>query len=428
MSSPRGLERRVLFIFFLFVLLHQTDKLLIGPLKGPISETFGLSHFQFGLVVTGALIVGTVLYPIWGYLYDRYTRPKLLALASFLWGSTTWFSAIAPTYPAFLAARATTGIDDSAYPGLYSLLSDYFGPERRGKAYGLLQLAQPMGYLVGMVLALMLAPQIGWRKVFFLTGFLGIVLAGIILWGVKERARGEAEPEFEALSEVPRFQFSWDAAREIFRRKTMWFIMAQGFAGVFPWNVLTYFFFDYLAKERGYDEQAILMTMGPVVLLVAAGYFLGGYLGDALFARTRRGRLLVAMTGVLLGVIFLVLTMRTPVGRETPFTVFLFLTALVMPWAAPNVVATIHDVTLPEVRSTAQALEYFVENFGAATAPALAGWIADRTSMGTAILGVSTAGWLIGGLLFFGAVLTVEKDVRFLRQTLARRAQATPQE
>ncbi len=428
MASPRGLELRVLFIFFLFVLLHQTDKLLIGPLKGPISETFGLSHFQFGLVVTGALIVGTVLYPLWGYLYDRYTRPKLLALASFIWGSTTWLSAIAPTYPTFLAARATTGIDDSAYPGLYSLLSDYFGPERRGKAYGLLQLAQPMGYLVGMVLALTLAPQIGWRRVFFLTGFLGVLLAGVIWWGVKERARGEAEPEFEALGEVPRFRFSWAAAREIFRRKTMWFIMAQGFAGVFPWNVLTYFFFDYLARERGYDEQAILVTMGPVVLLVAVGYFLGGYLGDVFFARTRRGRLLVAMTGVLLGMVFLVLTMRTPLGQETRFMVLLFLTALVMPWAAPNVVATIHDVTLPEVRSTAQSLEYFVENFGAATAPALAGWIADRTSMGTAILSVSTLGWFIGGILFLGAVLTVEQDVRFLRQTLAQRAQAARRE
>lgn len=51
------------------------------------------------------------------YLYDRYTRPKLLAAAAFIWGATTWLSAVAPTYPAFLATRASTGIDDSSYPG-----------------------------------------------------------------------------------------------------------------------------------------------------------------------------------------------------------------------------------------------------------------------------------------------------------------------
>src|SRR5512136_1635943 len=155
----------VVIVFFLFTLLHQTDKLLIGSLQIPVSKTFNLNDLQWGLVSTGALIVGTLFYPLWGYLYDRYARAKLLALASFIWGATTWLSAIAPTYPAFLVTRASTGIDDSAYPGLFSLVADYFGPNLRGKVYGVLQLTQPLGYLIGMVLALMLAPGIGWRSI-----------------------------------------------------------------------------------------------------------------------------------------------------------------------------------------------------------------------------------------------------------------------
>src|SRR5512139_2568351 len=150
----------VVFVFFLFVLLHQTDKLLIGSLQLPVSKTFGLNDLQWGFVNTGALIVGTIFYPIWGYLYDRYARAKLLALASFIWGATTWLSSLVRTYPAFLATRSSTGIDDSAYPGLYSLVADYFAPKIRGKIYGLLQLAQPLGYLIGMILALMVAPML----------------------------------------------------------------------------------------------------------------------------------------------------------------------------------------------------------------------------------------------------------------------------
>ena len=118
----------VLVTFFFFMLLHQSDKLLIGPLATPIMETFGINEAQMGFVFTGALIVGAIMYPLWGYLYDRYARAKLLALASFLWGSTTWLGAIAPTFPSFVVARATTGIDDSSYPGLFSLIADYFGP------------------------------------------------------------------------------------------------------------------------------------------------------------------------------------------------------------------------------------------------------------------------------------------------------------
>src|SRR5512146_2573746 len=133
----------VMVVFFLFTLLHQTDKLLIGSLQIPISGTFGLNDLQWGLINSGALIVGTVFYPIWGYLYDRYARAKLLALASFIWGATTWLSSIVRTFPAFLATRSSTGIDDSSYPGLYSLVADYFGPNVRGRIYGVLQLAQP---------------------------------------------------------------------------------------------------------------------------------------------------------------------------------------------------------------------------------------------------------------------------------------------
>ena len=74
----------VIIVFFLFMLLHQSDKLLIGPLTPNIIEEFKISKTLMGSVLTGALIVGTVLYPVWGYLYDRFSRAKLLALASLI--------------------------------------------------------------------------------------------------------------------------------------------------------------------------------------------------------------------------------------------------------------------------------------------------------------------------------------------------------
>ena len=118
----------VVVVFFIFMLLHQTDRLMIGPMQDTIEKQFNINDQQWGFINSGALLVGTVLYPIWGYLYDRYARAKLLALASFIWGATTWISAVAPNYHTFLVTRASTGIDDSSYPGLYSLVADYFGP------------------------------------------------------------------------------------------------------------------------------------------------------------------------------------------------------------------------------------------------------------------------------------------------------------
>jgi MFS family permease len=91
----------IAIVMFLFLLLHQADKLLIGPLTTAIMEDFQINEAQMGAVSSLALIVAAILYPVWGYLYDRYARNKLLSLASLIWGSTTWLSAVVRTYGAF---------------------------------------------------------------------------------------------------------------------------------------------------------------------------------------------------------------------------------------------------------------------------------------------------------------------------------------
>ena len=413
-------------VFFAFMLLHQSDKLLIGPLTTPIMETFNINEAQMGAVSTVALIVGAVFYPLWGYLYDRFSRAKLLALASFIWGSTTWLNAIAPNFSTFLITRATTGIDDSSYPGIYSMVSDLFEPEKRGKVNGLLQISQPLGYLGGMVLALMLGAKIGWRSVFYITGSLGVVIAAIIFFTVKEPVRGQAEPEMADLdaAELATFKFEWSKAKELFKKPTMIIMFLQGFFGVFPWQVITFWIFRYLEVERGYAENEILVTMVITILFLSAGYFLGGSVGDWAFKKTRRGRLYVGATGVLLGAIFLAIAISTPVENRLLFGIALSLTGLFMPIASPNVISTVHDVTLPEVRSTALAIQYFIENAGAALAPLLAGLIAVRADLKTALLLICITTWVLCAIFYFIASRTVTKDIETLRGQMRERAEA----
>ncbi len=429
MKTSRSYRWFVVAVFFAFMLLHQSDRLLIGPLTTPIMETFGIDEAQMGLVSSFALAVSAILYPLWGYLYDRYARSRLLALASFIWGSTTWLSAIAPTYPTFLASRASTGIDDSSYPGLYSLIADYFEPKLRGRIYGILQLAQPMGYMLGMVMAMMLSPAVifgsvvGWRGVYYITGSLGILLAIVIFFGVREAPRGKSEPELAELEKMGIYRFDWNIAKGLFRKRALLLLFAQGFFGVFPWNVITFWFFRYLETERNYDGGAVLMTMVIAVLVLAFGYFAGGAVGDFLFRRTPRGRLITCTAGVFLGAALLLITINIPIENQMLFLVMLSATALFIPFSSPNVISTVYDITLPEVRSTALAVQYFIESAGAATAPFLAGLIAVRSSLGAAILLICTSAWIICGILLAFAAYLIPTDIETLRSQLRERAE-----
>ncbi len=421
-KKSNGYRWFVVAVFFVFMLLHQSDKLLISPLTPDIQKEFDLTNTQIGAFSTGALLVGALLYPVWGYLADRFSRAKLMALASAIWGSTTWLNAIAPNYTSFLITRSSTGIDDSSYPGMFSLVSDYFSPTMRGKVYGLMQLTQPLGYLIGMVVATLVGGTLGWRNLFYITGSLGIVVAIIIFFGVKEAPRGKSEPELQDLEKIGVYKFDWKHVKGIFKKPSMILIFLQGFFGVFPWNVITFFFFLYLTNERMYDDQTKLIVMGLAIIVLAAGYPIGGFLGDALFKRTTSGRAIIGTVGVIMGAVFLFLALKTPVDNQTQFTVFMSLAALFMPFASPNVISTVYDVTLPEVRSTSLAVESFIESGGAALAPLLTGIIADALSIEQAMLIICMSAWALCAVFFIVAAFLIPKDVAVLRQQMRERA------
>ncbi|MHB0987774.1 MAG: MFS transporter [Bellilinea sp.] len=412
----------VLGIFFVFMLLHQADKLLIGPLTTPIMEQFQIDEAKMGLVFSGAILVGAIFYPLWGYLFDRYSRARLLALASFIWGATTWISAVARTFPVFLASRASTGIDDSSYPGIYSLISDYFPPKVRGKVYGILQIAQPLGYMAGMLLALMLVGKIGWQGIFFVTGSLGIFLAVVIFFFVRDVPRGKAEPEMENIEQTTTYKFSWKTARELFKKKSLLFLFTQGFVGVFPWQVITFWFFRYLETERNFSDSQVMITMVISILFLAAGYPIGGVLGDTFFKKNPRGRLLVSACGILAGAIMLGVSLAIPNESTTLFTISMAITAIFIPFASPNVLSTIYDVTLPEVRSTSNSIQYLIEQGGSAVAPALAGAIAVQYSLHSAILYISVGAWILCFLFILGAAYFLPGDIKTLRNQMSERA------
>jgi fucose permease len=114
--------------------------------------------------------------------------------------------------------------------------------------------------------------------------------------------------------------------------------------------------------------------------------------------------------------------MLTPVDSRSTFFVLMCLTAVFMPFSSPNVVATIFDVTPPEVRSTVQSVEYFIESSGAALAPTLAGAIALATNKQTAILSVCVTAWVLCFFLYLGALFFISADAQDLRDQMRKRA------
>ena len=225
------------------------------------------------------------------------------------------------------------------------------------------------------------------------------------------------------MEQIGVYRIDKEVVRGLLRNRSYLLLAAQGFAGVFPWQVLVFWFFRYLETERGYTSEEAMLNMMVAIVTLAAGYFFGGWLGDIMFRRTSRGRVLTSMVGVLLGAVFLFLALSVPIENQGLFLVLLGLTGVFMSVASPNVVATIHDVTEPEVRGTAQAMLSFAENIGSAVAPWLAGVIAVQYSLHVAILAICMVTWLVCALLFGATAIAIPKDVQRLREVMTARAE-----
>mgnify|MGYP000744380273 FL=1 len=126
---------------------------------------------------------------------------------------------------------------------------------------------------------------------------------------------------------------------------------------------------------------------------------------------------------MILGAILLWFTLQVPNDKPMLFMALLTATAFFMPWPSPNVIAIVYDVSLPEIRSTAYAVESFIESGGAALAPLMTGLIADQLSIRDAMLIICLIAWGLCFIFYLVAAYLMPRDVEELRAQLRERAE-----
>jgi MFS family permease len=161
-----------------------------------------------------------------------------------------------------------------------------------------------------------------------------------------------------------------------------------------------------------------LATM--IVGIVAAGI-----IGDFLFKKDRKGRVILSAVSVFLGALLFYLLFTRPMEDTWGFLFWSVPTAFVIPMAGPNVVATVFDITEPEARSTGLSIVRWFENVGSAFAPLIVGvlWYRVFGVLGTASLVVGVSAWAVCGTILTAMIFRIDGDIERIRKLLAQRAE-----
>jgi MFS family permease len=273
----------VLAVLLAIYIVNFADRYLITGLIGPIKAEFGLGDTFMGLLMGPAFIV---LYVFMGVpiarLADRSSRIRIIAAGCVLWSLATIATGLA-TGPVSLAlSRVAVGVGEAAFVApAYSLMADYFRPEKRGIALAILGLATYFGQMLGQGGGPAIAALTSWRFAFWSIGALGVVLGLLALAVVRE-------PERERLADSapPRPDFK-ALVRMLVASPAMLLITAAMSLGMLSGVAFGYWAPELYARSFSLDpvtvKSAFAVNFGLAGL---AGMFAFGLLSDRL---SRRG-------------------------------------------------------------------------------------------------------------------------------------------
>jgi MFS family permease len=198
-TAPRSNPWLVLGILLLVYIFNFADRYLLTGLVGPIKAEFGVGDSLMGLLMGPAFVVLYVLMGVpFARLADRSSRIRIIVAGCMMWSIATASTGLAAGPVTLTLARVAVGLGEAAFLApAYSLLSDYFKPERRGLAFAILGLATYIGQIGGQAGGPMIAAEHGWRMAFFAIGTPGVVLGLLALALIREPARenaGEVKP------------------------------------------------------------------------------------------------------------------------------------------------------------------------------------------------------------------------------------------
>lgn len=357
--------------------LNFLDRSLLAILAKPIQDTLHITDGQLGLIggLYFAFFYCFIAIPI-GWLADRTNRVNVLSAACAIWSIATACCGLAIRYPQLVAARMMVGVGEAGgVPPSYALITDYFPPGRRGKAFGIYNLGPPIGAALGIAFGAAIAAAFNWRDAFLALGGVGILVAIATRLILRDPPRGglDSSPASPAASPSGLYE----TVAMFFSRP----ILVLAALGSGATQMITYglgnFTSLFLMREKGMTLDQIAIWYALVVgVAMSAGMLVSGQVVDRLTRRSKTAYATVPAASLVLAIPLYVAFVWAP---SWPLALGLLTGPMFLNYFyLSSSIALVQEEVRPDQRVMAGALLLLVMNFiGLGLGPAFVGAMSD---------------------------------------------------
>ena len=412
------------------------DRQILALLVDPIRQELLISDTEFSLLagLAFALFYSTMGVPL-AWLADRYSRRLLIMAGIFVWSIMTALCGLAVGFWTLFAARVGVGIGEAVLsPAAYSLIADYFPPERRGRAMAVYS----MGAYIGAGLALVIGgaaiglitnanpvvlPYFGeltpWRTTFLYVGLPGILIALLFLAVREPVRRGQIPAQAPTLTGKAAGSHPQNSMGWFFRTRGGTFLLVALSFSLFGMTPISFLVWipAFLSRSYGMDPASIGMTYGFILLVFSTiGVALGGWMADRM---AMQGKSDSVMRTTLIGTV-----LATPFAILTPLMPNLTLTLVMLAIASflfgiPNGMpaAALSLIAPNAVRARVIAIYFLLGSLlTMGLGPLLVALVTDFLLRDSARVGHSLA--IVGAVMMPLAILTITAALFAFRRVL----------
>ena len=387
-----------LILLAICALINYVDRGNLSIAAPLLKGELRISVTQLGILLSAFFWTYTAMQFVCGWLVDRFDANRVMIVGFLLWSLATTVTGLVRGFTMLLAMRLMLGVGESVMvPACSKILGVHLPEHHRGFANGVLQGAWSFGPAVGTLGAGLLMAKYGWRPVFIGIGLTS--LAWVPAW-IKWMPRGGAMER--SLVAAPGFA-------DILRQRSFWGVCA----GHFSVNYLAYFMLTllpfYLVRERHLSMQSMAKVASAYYAIEGLSAITTGWFSD-FFIRRNYTPTLVRKSAMAIGhTIAAIALAGCAMATSQWYLLCLVAVGIGCGTARAGPFAFSQTLAGPHATGKWTGLQNGFANLSGVVAPALTGFLVDRTGKFLAPLAIAAAVLVAGGLSWVFVVGPVEQ-------------------
>ena len=280
----------IVFLLFAGSVLNYMDRSLVSVIMPQVRRDLALTNADFGLAVNAFLVMYAAFYILGGRIADRLGYRGAFALTVAFWSIACMAHALVQGLRSLALCRAILGMGEGGfYPAAMRGAAQWFPPESRAKAVGIILSALCVGSLLTPPLVAWITIHYGWRASFLVIGALGLLLLPpwLLLHRHIHRVCGAGDPTLSEKRERESGASAEDelSLSEVLKTRKYWCVLAARASTDAAWYFYLFWIPGYFQDVRRFDLATVGRFLWIPFFCAGVGALTGAWASSALIRR-----------------------------------------------------------------------------------------------------------------------------------------------